>query len=125
VKETVKRKIEYYFSSNNRSFGEVIDFREIQNYILDTSIVSETDDFALIKGIYSLVIRDVMVYVNGVPDPTHIYPDNIVNDFPHFINTGYVGNNDDASYNILTPIQLGYNQFPRLASDFCIYVNEG
>jgi hypothetical protein len=62
VKETIKRKLVYYFSNPNRKFGDVIDFREIHDYILDVSNVSDTDDFALVRGIQHLVIRDVLTY---------------------------------------------------------------
>lgn len=62
VKETVLRKLEYYFSPDNREFGEVIDFREIINYLLDPSVASNTDDFMLVRGIDSLVIRDIMIH---------------------------------------------------------------
>lgn len=153
VKETIKNKLIYYFNNNNRNFGEVIDFREVYNYILDVSKTSPTDDFSLVRGIQSLVIRDVMIYrdpariessigtqeacenmggtwtppcsLDGNIDEMYIYPDNIHNYFPHFVDTGYSANSVDNVYNTIQPIKLGHNQFPQLAKDFCIFVNEG
>lgn len=150
VKETVKNKLIYYFHNTNRTFGDTIDFREIYNYILDTSNVSPTDDFVLVRGIQSLVVRDVLTYRNPsvvgtvdeetsctdmggtwtgtcdiVPDEMYIFPDNNHNYFPHFVDTGYDNNAIDVLYNTLQPIRLGHNQFPQLASDFCTFTNEG
>jgi len=62
VKETIKNKLVYYFRNSNRNFGETIDFREVYNYIMDLGNVSDTDDFSLIRGIQSLVIRDIMIH---------------------------------------------------------------
>lgn len=152
VKETIKNKLIYYFSNSNRKFGDAIDFREIYNYIMDMSNISSTDDFPLIRGINSLVVRDVMIYRDPVrvgdidnqsdceyfdgtwtgtcsivPDEMYIFSDNTRNYFPHFVNTGYFRSNRssvDDVYNIIQPIKLGHNQFPQLASDFCIFVNE-
>jgi hypothetical protein len=209
VKEAVKNKLIWYFTAMNREFGEEIDFREITNYILDTKNVSPNDDFSAVRGINSLVIRDVLTYrymveegatttggtgsgltvdftqdggviatatvnvgganylagdtvsvdggnnnsiitidtVDGTgaataltvtdggtgytytADPTidnlTIYEDNIEGNFPHFVELGYAENNADAVYNTLMPIKLGFNQFPRLADEFLIFVNEG
>lgn len=150
VKEAIKNKLEYYFQNNNRNFGEIIDFREVYNYVIDTSNISPDDDFSLVRGIQSLVIRDVMTYRNPsmvqtidvqeyceefggtwsgtcdlVPDEMYIFPDNNHNYFPCYVDTGYNQNIADGIYNILQPIQLGYNQFPQLSLDFCVFTNEG
>ena len=153
VKETVKNKLIYYFRLSNKKFGDTIDFREVSEYILDLGNVSPTDDFALIRGIQSLVVRDVLTHrdpdrvetigvqeqcedMGGtwtppcsiVPDEMYIYPDNIHNYFPHFVDTGYFRSTRstvDDVYNIIQPIKLGHNQYPMLASNFCVFVNEG
>jgi hypothetical protein len=150
VKETVKAKLEYYFLNSNREFGELIDFREIGNYIMDGSNVSPTNDFALVRGIHSLLIRDIITYrdparletvdteeacedMGGVwtgtcdinPDSMYIYPENIHNYFPHYVELGFTQNGNDTTYNDLQPIQLGYKQFPQLATEYCVYINEG
>ena len=211
VKEAVKSKLDWYFQSINREFGEELDFRVIQEFILDMNNISPTDDFSAVRGVQSLVVRDMLTYrymeelnvattplvasgtglvvdykqeggvistitlntggatyvvgdtvtvdgggtlailtiteVDGTgaatiisltsggdgyaytADPTvdnlSIYEDNIDGDFPHFVELGYGENNVDTVYNTLKPIKLGFNQFPRLATDFCIFVNEG
>ena len=153
VKEAVKNKLVYYFKNSNRRFGDQIDFREIYSFLVDTSHTSPDDDFSLIRGINSLVIRDVMIYRDSgrvgligeegscdffggtwtgtcsiVPDEMYIFDDNSLNYYPHFINTGYFRDNRsnvDDVYNIIQPIQLGHNQFPQLATDFCVFINEG
>jgi len=150
VKEDVLEKLKYYFNNVNRNFGEVIDFREVYNYIVDPSNVSPDNTFQHVRGIQSLVIRDVLIHrdpsrvenidtqekcenIGGtwtgtcsiVPDEMYIYNDNIYNYYPHFIDTGYDNNTIDMTYNTIQPIKLGHNQFPQLAADFCIFVNEG
>lgn len=151
VQRDIKNKLIYYFGNTMRSFGEVIDFRDVYNYIVDPSNVSPTDDFGQVRGIKSLVVRDILInrdpdrvgliapqmhceYFGGtwtgdscsfVPDEMYIFADNEYNYFPHFIDTGYSKNNFDDTYNTIQPIRLGYNQFPQLASDFCVFVNEG
>ena len=153
VKETIKNKLIYYFKNSNRNFGDQIDFREIYNFLIDTRYTSPDDNFSLVRGINSLVIRDVMVHRDTsrigsiaeetscdffggtwdgtcsiVPDEMYIFDDNNLNYYPHFINTGYFRSNrstTDDVYNIIQPIQLGHNQFPQLASDFCVFINEG
>ena len=150
VKQDVLDKLKYYFSNINRKFGEVIDFREVYNYIVDPSNVSPDNTFQHVRGIQSLVVRDVLIYrdpsrveiidtqekceyIGGtwtsgcsiVPDEMYIYNDNIYNYYPHFVDTGYDNNTIDMTYNTIQPIKLGHNQFPQLASSFCIFVNEG
>lgn len=150
VKTTVKNKLNFYFQNSNRNFGELIDFRDIVQFILDTGNVSPTDDFALVRGIQYLTVRDIMTYRDAdlletvdtqeaceymggtwttdcdiVPDEMYIYPENIYNYFPHYVELGYVQNNKDTTYNDLQPIQLGFKQFPQIAIDLCVFTNEG
>jgi len=75
VKDTVKNKLAYYFQNSNREFGELIDFRDVTEYVLNTGNVSPTDDFDLVRGIQYLIVRDIMTYrdvsitgVGGVAD---------------------------------------------------------
>ena len=65
VRDVVRNKLEYYFQNSNRNFGEVVDFREVVEYILDTNNVSPDDDFDLVRGIQYLTVRDIMIYRNG------------------------------------------------------------
>ena len=150
VKQDILEKLKYYFSDVNRNFGEVIDFREVYNYIVDPSNVSPDNTFQYVRGIQSLVVRDVLIHrdpslvgsitdqtscenIGGtwtgtcsiVPDSMYIYNDNVFNYYPHFIDNGYNSNNVDMVYNTINPIQLGHNQFPKLSDDFCIFINEG
>lgn len=150
VKQDILDKLKYYFSNVNRNFGETIDFRDVYNYIVDPSNVSPDNTFQYVRGIQSLVIRDVLIHrdpsrveiidtqtkcenIGGtwagscsiVPDEMYIYNDNIYNFYPHFVDTGYVNNTIDMTYNTIRPIQLGHNQFPQLADEFCIFINEG
>lgn len=62
VRNDVLNKLSYYFETQRRLFNETIDFREIYNFLVDTTETSDTDDFDAIAGINSLVIRDVVIY---------------------------------------------------------------
>ena len=150
VQQAIKDKLDWYFDNSNREFGERIDFRDVTNYILDVSNVSPTNDFFAVRGIDSLVVRDIMTYRHAVrletvdvqeacedmggtwsgscdiiPDEMYIYPENTHNYFPQYYELGYVQNNTDTTYNDLQPIQLGYKQFPQIAIDLCVFTNEG
>jgi hypothetical protein len=153
VKEAIKNKLIYYFRNNNKSFGETVDFREVTEYILDLGNVSPTDTFSMVRGIQSLVVRDVLIHRDPVvvasidnqpdceglggtwtgscsiiPDEMYIFPDNVYNYYPRFVDTGYfrtTRSTVDDVYNIIQPIKLGHNQFPFLAADCCVFVNEG
>jgi len=117
----VRDKLEYYFDPINRSFNEVIDFKDIQNFILDTSIKSSDKKFENVRGINSFVFRDIVTYAslnNG--DPMEIFSYNEDGDFPMF----NVEEFDIRYENILKPIKLGLNQFPMIAKDMCIITNE-
>lgn len=119
VVASLKDKLEYYFDYNNRSFQEIIDFREIHNYILDTSIMSPTNKFENIRGIQNLTFRDIVLY-SSKENSMEIYPLNDQQMYPMF-----TVNEFDLRYdNTLKPVQLGLTQFPALAKDMCIFVNE-
>jgi len=118
----VKRKLVYYFDWSNRSFQEVIDFRDIHNYILDKTIVSPNDKFENVRGIQNFTFRDIVLYtaISNQDDPMEIFPFNDEMRYPMF-----TVNEFDIRYdNLLKPIQLGLNQFPTIAIDMCIFINE-
>jgi len=118
----VKRKLTYYFDWTNRSFQEIVDFRSIHNYILDKTIVSPNDKFENIKGIQNFIFRDIVLYttVSNQNDPMEIFPLNDNMTYPMF-----TVNEFDIRYdNLLKPVQLGLNQFPAIAIDMCIFINE-
>jgi hypothetical protein len=116
----VRDKLEYYFDPLNRYFNEIIDFRDIHNFILDTTIKSSTKKFDNVRGINNLVIRDIVLYATHNENPMEIFNLNEDNNFPMFSVNEY----DDRYENILKPIKLGLNQFPMLAKDMCIIINE-
>jgi|WetSurMetagenome_2_1015567.scaffolds.fasta_scaffold01744_5 hypothetical protein len=120
VKKDVKDKIDYYFEFENRDFGEKISFNDLASFILDTSKVSSTNNFAKVTGILNLNIRNIEIYekisktwINPYPASGDIYPKYIAY--------------DDTTYweeNILKVIQLGPDQFPVISLDTCIFLEE-
>jgi len=122
VPNLVYFKLEYYFDWSNRSFQDTIDFREIHNFILDTTITSPTNKFDNVKGIQNFTFRDIALYTtkSNYGDPMEIYQFNDDGNFPMF-----TVNEFDIRYdNLLKPIKLGLTQFPVLAKDMCIFINE-
>jgi len=118
----VKKKMIYYFDWSNRSFQEIIDFRDIHNFVLDPTITSPDSKFDNIRGIQSFIFRDIALYTtrSNHDDPMEIFPLNDEGKFPMF-----TVNEFDVRYdNLLKPIQLGLTQFPVLAADMCIFINE-
>jgi len=117
VMADVRNKLIYYFDSYNRSFNERISFIDISEYLLDTSISSPTSDFAYVKGLRSLVMRDIDVVVYSPTTPYYqtktIYEPNTIENYPYYVESSF------STDNKLRTIQLGYNQYPILfvASD--------
>ena len=119
----VEAKLAYYFEDFNREFNEVIDFRDIHNYVLDSSITSPDNKFPSVKGISNFVFRDIALYttLTNQSDPMEIFQFNEDKNHPMF-----TVNEFDVRYdNLLKPIKLGLSQFPALAPDMCIFINEG
>ena len=114
VVNAVKNKLEYYFQPSNRSFNETISFTDIIEYITDSSNVSPTDDFAQIKGIQLMMIRNITVIDYDPPyEPNDTY-------YPQYTvpSSTYTGDNR------LRNIELGHNQFPVLNIDNCSFLEE-
>jgi len=109
----VRNKILYYFDSINRSFNETIDFRDIKENILDTSIISSNNSFTNIVGIKSFEFRDFSIN-------STVYDYEEVN-YPRYSMDNFSLNTD----NVIRPIQLGYNQFPAINENLIIISNEG
>lgn len=121
VKNDVEEKLKYYFRTGYRNFNEVIDFKDLHNFILDSTVVSTTNSFSSIKGIDNLIIRDIMTYTPSITaDKTIIYEPNDEKLYPQYTKEFY----GVATDNILRPIKLGYNQFPVLLPEGCTYNNE-
>lgn len=122
VKEEVKRKLNYFFLDRNREFNEIIDFKDLHNFILDITVRDENNEkFNLIRGVKNLVIRDILTYTPSLTSPETIYEPNDVRNYPQ-----YTVESLDVDYaNVLRPIKLGLNQFPVIVTDNCIFINEG
>jgi len=130
VENAIKRKILQYFEPSNRSFNEIIDFREINNYILDTSVTSpyENIDYRSIYGIRSLVFRDIKLVRSsevGEENASLIYPygSSSSEKYPRY---GYKQFESADHYeNILRPIEIGFNHFPKITYNSITINNEG
>lgn len=115
VAKDVRDKLIYYFDVSNRDFNEVISFTNIIDYIMDSTITkSLTDTFSQVKGIQTLVIRDINIVNKDIAfkNSDGVYPQY----------TSY--QSDFTGDNILRNIELGFNQFPVLATDLCTFIEE-
>ena len=105
VRDDTAAKLAFYFDPTLRSFNEKINFRDIENFILDKSKVSEgtlfttANSFDNIAGIRNLIFRDINVQNATVYEPNQTM-------FPRYIHTPYAGENK------LRTIELGFEQFP-------------
>ena len=113
VSTDIQNKLIYYFRSSNRDFYDLIDFKDIMEYLLDTTIISPTNSFDYIKGIRNLILRDIDVN-------KEIHEINIIGNYPQYTTSAY----DSDSENQLRPIRLGFNQFPILHPDTVSVVEE-
>jgi hypothetical protein len=113
VARDVKNKLIYYFEPENRNFNEIIDFRDITNFIIDSTIVSTSDNFTNVLGINSLTFRDIYLNTTIYNFESLSYPRYTLDEFD--INTD----------NILRPIELSTRQFPATNSDLIFITNEG
>jgi hypothetical protein len=113
VSVDLKNKLIYYFNSTNRDFYDIIDFKDLHEYLIDTTEISSTDNFDSIKGIRNLIIRDIDCR-------NTIYEPNVIGNYPQYTVSSY---SSDVE-NQLRPIQLGFNQFPVLCSDTVSIVEE-
>lgn len=107
VRDDVFNKLKYFFDPTLRSFNEEINFRDIEEFIKDKSIISEgtlfssANTFSNVAGIRNLIFRDIDIQNATIyePNPTM---------FPRYQHTSYVGDNK------LRTIELGFEQFPAL-----------
>jgi hypothetical protein len=125
VMTDVRNKLIYFFDPANRLFKEEMSFMDIHNFILDTSITSEADDFKFIPGVDNLVFREVGVYATHntgqeqtIFEPTTNYKDRGM--FPQYKYPALQNYYD----NKLRPVLLDYNQFPMLVIDMCRFFRE-
>jgi hypothetical protein len=120
VRKDVKDKIDYYFSFENRDFGEKISFNDLTSFILDTTRVSSTNNFAKVAGILNLNIRNIAIYEKGTKVWINPYPATGTT-YPKYISY------EDTEYwdeNVLKVIQLGFNQFPAVSINECVFLEE-
>jgi hypothetical protein len=113
VTNDITNKLAYYFRQANQDFEALIDFKDIIEYLIDTSITSTSNSFENIKGIRNLILREI--YCNET-----IYEPNSSYNYPQYTTSAYGSTID----NRLRPIQLGYKQFPMLASGMITYTQE-
>jgi len=103
VQQDITDKLIYYFRAVNQNFNSIINFNDIEEYIIDTSNVSSDNNFTNINGIRNLNIRDINISES-------VYELNTIGNYPYWIESEYTGKD-----NQLRKIQLGHNQFPILS----------
>lgn len=122
VKEEIKKKLNFYFDPKNRSFNETIDFKKIQSFLLDKTVRDfDNKKFTLTNAVDSVVFRDILTYtpsLSGSADT--VYEPNEDLNYPMFVDDSY----SLDYYNVMRPIKIGLNQFPALAIDNCVFINE-
>ena len=122
VREDIKSKLNYYFSLDEREFGETISFMEIINYLLDSSKTSSTNTFSNVKGIYNINIRDIDFYDPITGDWSNPYSNGSMH-YPQYSEytsaiTQYWEENS------LKTILLDFNQYPMLSLVNCNFFEE-
>ena len=111
IAEDVLNKLIYYFRPENQLFNSEMDFKDVVEFLLDTTQVSPNDEFPNIKGIRNIDIRDI--------NSNKVIYSHTSHQFPHWVDPPWT-NRD----NMLRPIQLGLNQFPVLADDAVKIIEE-
>jgi hypothetical protein len=111
VSQDVYNKLIYYFRPENQLFNSEMDFKDVVEYLMDTTQVSPDDEFSNIRGIRNIDIRDINS--NKV-----IYGNNSLL-YPRWVDPPWVDRD-----NMLRPIIIGLNQFPILANDAVRIVQE-
>jgi hypothetical protein len=104
VSTDLLNKLIYYFRSSNQCFHTTINFMDLTEYLLDTTIISPTDNFTSVKGIRNLVLHDIDCN-------KRIYETNSIGNYPQYISSVY---SSDVE-NKLRSIKIGFNQYPILS----------
>lgn len=112
VQQDIIDKLIYYFRAVNQNFNSIINFNDINEYILNTSNVSPDNIFGNINGIRNLNMRDINISHN-------VFEPNTIGNYPYWIESAYTGKD-----NQLRKIQLGLNQFPILSYDTLLIQEE-
>ena len=111
VSQDVYNKLIYYFRPENQLFNSEVDFKDIVEYLMDTTQVSPDDEFSNIRGIRNIDIRDIN-------SNKFIYGNNSLL-YPRWVTPPWTDRD-----NMLRPIVIGLNQFPVLANDAVRMVQE-
>jgi hypothetical protein len=113
VSQDVLNKLIYYFRPQNQLFNSEMDFKDVVEFLMDTTQVSPDDEFSNIRGIRNIDIRDInsnkIIYSHN-SNPLL---------FPRWVTAPWTDRD-----NMLRPIQIGLNQFPVLAFDAVKIVEE-
>lgn len=113
VVNDIRKKLNYYFSIPRQDFGNTIDFREIAEFLKDSTITTQTETFSNIRGIQYLTFREIFVS-HDVHEP------NEEQNYPQYKYSNYEIYVD----NTLRPILLGNNQFPKVKTNLCTFLQE-
>lgn len=108
VQTDVLNKLEYYFRAENQQFNSIMDFNDVLEYLLDTTVASDDDDFANIEGIRNLNLRDI-----NSNKTIYTPAQGALGNYPYYTTTDL----DVQRDNNLRPIQIGLSQFPYLSKD--------
>ena len=111
VSQDLLAKLIYFFRPENQIFYGEMDFKDVTEFLLDTTEVSPEDEFDGIRGIRNIDIRDINS--NKV---IYEYTSNL---YPRWVTAPWIDRD-----NTLRPIQIGLNQFPVLADDAVKIVQE-
>ena len=106
VQQDVYNKLIYYFRPQNQLFNSEMDFKDVVEFLMDTTQVSPDNEFENIKGVRNIVIRDIN------SNKTIYEPGAAFGLYPRWVEQPWT-NRD----NMLRQVQLGLNQFPYLADD--------
>jgi hypothetical protein len=113
VAQDLLAKLIYYFRPQNQLFSSEMDFKDVTEFLMDTTQVAPDDEFENIRGIRNVVIRDInsnkFIYEPGAAFGL----------YPRWVEVPWT-NRD----NMLRQIQLGLNQFPVLADDAVKIIQE-
>ena len=99
----IKDKLLEFFSVENREFAEIIDFKELENFVID---IDRNPEFEYIRGIEWIIFRDEQLN-------KEVFEQNENFNFPQYTTEEY----SSEINNNLRPIKLGFNQFPLLTID--------
>jgi len=113
VAQDVLNKLIYYFRPQNQLFNSEMDFKDVVEFLMDTTQISPSNEFENIKGVRNIDIRDINSnkFIYSMSAAYGLYPRWVT---PPWTNRD----------NMLRPIQLGLNQFPVLAFDAVKIVQE-